>query len=132
MSFLLDTDTCSAHLKQKGNLTHKFLQHMGRLHISVITVGELYTWALRANASPQRSLALSDLLDDVQVIAIDEVIAHKFGEVRASLLDIGMSVQEMDLMIAATALVHNLTVVTHNVQDCANVPGLAIDDWLVR
>ena len=37
----------------------------------------------------------------------------------------------MDLMIAATALVHNLTVVTHNVQDYADVPGLSIADWLV-
>ena len=33
-------------------------------------------------------------------------------------------------MIAATALVHNLTVVTHNDQDYANVPTLLIDDWL--
>jgi tRNA(fMet)-specific endonuclease VapC len=53
MSFLLDTDTCSAHLKQKGNLSHKFLQYLGRLHMSVITVGELYTWALRSKAPPQ-------------------------------------------------------------------------------
>jgi len=54
MSFLLDTDICSAHLKQKGNLTHKLLQYMGRLHVSVITVGELYTWALRANRIAHR------------------------------------------------------------------------------
>ena len=75
MSFLLDTDTCSAHLKQKGNLTHKFLQHMGRLHVSVITVGELYTWALRAKASPRRLHSLLDLLNDVQVLEVTEQAA---------------------------------------------------------
>ena len=36
----------------------------------------------------------------------------------------------MDLLIAATALVHNLTLVTHNVRDFANVPDLMIQDWL--
>jgi predicted nucleic acid-binding protein len=131
MSFLLDTDTCSAHLKQKGNLTHKFLQYMGRLHVSVITVGELYTWALRARASPQRLNDLRDFLDDVQVLEVSEDIARRFGELRAAFLDVGGYVPEMDLLIGATALVHKLTVVTHNVQDYTSIPGLALDDWLV-
>ena len=65
MSFLLDTDTCSAHLRQKGKLASRFLQYAGRLHVSVVTVGELYTWALRANAPPQRLQSLLDLLNDV-------------------------------------------------------------------
>ena len=37
---------------------------------------------------------------------------------------------EMDLLIAATALVYDLTLVTHNVRDFANVPGLRVQDWL--
>ena len=58
-------------------------------------------------------------------------VARKFGEVRAGLLDAGQSVPELDLLIASTALVHNLTVVTHNTQDYANIPGLNLEDWLV-
>ena len=45
MSFLLDTDTCSAHLKRPAGLIHRFVQHSGRLYISTIVLGELYTWA---------------------------------------------------------------------------------------
>jgi tRNA(fMet)-specific endonuclease VapC len=131
MSFLLDTDTCSAHLKQKGNLTHKFLQYMGRLHVSAVTLGELYTWALRKKASPQRLQSLLDLLNDLQVVEVTGAVAQKFGEVRAALLDSGQPVPEMDLLIACTALVHNLTVVTHNTQDYAKIPSLSLDDWLV-
>jgi tRNA(fMet)-specific endonuclease VapC len=131
MSVLLDTDTCSAHLKQKGSLTHKFLQYMGRLHISVVTVGELFTWALRAKASPPRLQSLLDLLNDVHVLDVTEPVGRKFGEVRAALLDAGRPVPEMDLLIPSTALVHNLTVVTHNTHDYANIPGLNMDDWLV-
>src|SRR5690242_8848999 len=129
MSFLLDTDTCSAHLKQKGNLTHKFLQYMGRLHVSVITLGELFTWALRAKAPPRRLQSLLDLLNDVQVLDVTDPVARKFGEVRAGLLDAGQPVPELDLLIGSTALVHNLTVVTHNTQDYANIPGLNLEDW---
>ena len=37
----------------------------------------------------------------------------------------------MDLMIASVALVHNLTLVTHNTADYRHVPGLQLDDSLV-
>ena len=40
------------------------------------------------------------------------------------------AVGEMDLLNASVALVCNLTVVTHNVQDYAMIPGLTLDDWL--
>jgi tRNA(fMet)-specific endonuclease VapC len=36
----------------------------------------------------------------------------------------------MDLLNAATALVHNMTMVTHNVADYAIIPSLTIDDWM--
>jgi tRNA(fMet)-specific endonuclease VapC len=36
----------------------------------------------------------------------------------------------MDLLIGSTALIHGLTLVTHNVQDFVNIPGLHIVDWL--
>jgi tRNA(fMet)-specific endonuclease VapC len=37
----------------------------------------------------------------------------------------------MDLLIAVVALVHNLTLVTHNTADFHNIPGLRLDDWLI-
>jgi tRNA(fMet)-specific endonuclease VapC len=39
-------------------------------------------------------------------------------------------VSRMDLMIASVALVHNLTLVTHNTADYQSIPGLRLDDWL--
>jgi predicted nucleic acid-binding protein len=46
------------------------------------------------------------------------------------LLDHGLSVSEIDLQNAATALVHGLALVTHNVRDFANIPDLQVVDWL--
>jgi tRNA(fMet)-specific endonuclease VapC len=82
------------------------------------------------NAPPQRLQSLLDFLNDVTVLDVTEQVGRKFGEVRAALFDAGKPAPEMDLLIAATALVHNLTLVTHNVRDFANVPGLTVQDWL--
>jgi tRNA(fMet)-specific endonuclease VapC len=72
-----------------------------------------------------------DLLRDVGFLEVDLDVARKYGEVYAHLLDQGLPMPQMDLLIAATALVHNLTLVTHNVADFANVPGLTVVDWTV-
>jgi predicted nucleic acid-binding protein len=130
VSFLLDADTCSAHLKGVAAATSKFLQYTGQLHISTLTVGELYTWAMRASAPPRRLQTVTDLLDDTAILDVDLIVGQKFGEIRAGLLDIGRPAPSLDLFLAATALVHDLTLVTHNVQDFQNVPGLRIQDWL--
>jgi predicted nucleic acid-binding protein len=58
-------------------------------------------------------------------------VARKFGEVRASLLDRCLGTPELGLLIASTALVHGLAVVTRNVTAYANIPGLTVADWLI-
>jgi tRNA(fMet)-specific endonuclease VapC len=131
VSFLLDTDICSAYLKRNGLVTNRFIQYGGRLNISTVTLGELFAWALRAKASPHRLQSLHDLLKEVLVLPVDETVAHKFGEVRAWQLDRGLATPDLDLLNASVALVRGLTLSTHNTRDYANVPGLALVDWLV-
>ncbi|MFN0052904.1 MAG: hypothetical protein ACKV0T_11995 [Planctomycetales bacterium] len=45
MSFLLDTNTLSAHVRRPSGLAHRFFQHSGRLYTASICLGELYVWA---------------------------------------------------------------------------------------
>jgi len=130
LSFLLDTDICSAYLKGNHSIWQRFLQYSGRLHVSVITVGELYTWGRRASAPPKRIQALSDLFEAVTVHDVTVDIGRKFGELRAARLDAGQGTHDMDLLIAATAVVQDLRLVTHNVKDFTGIPGLKVDDWL--
>lgn len=131
MSFLLDTDICSLYVKGNARLANRFVQYGGRLHISAVTLGELLTWAFRANAPPQRQQDVQNLLNQVTVLDVTPDVAAKFGEIRAALFDAGTPAPVMDLFIATTALVHNLTLVTHNTADYANVPGLTFVDWLI-
>lgn len=131
MSFLLDTDTCSAHLKRPSGLMHRFVQHSGGLHIATVLLAELYTWAYhRKDPMPVIQRIENDLLPDVTVLEFDSDCAKEFGSVRGQLLKQGISVSRMDLLIAAVALVHNLTLVTHNTADYQHIPGLRLDDWL--
>jgi tRNA(fMet)-specific endonuclease VapC len=131
LSFLLDTDTCSAYVKGNAAVFQRFVQHGGRLNISVVTLGELLTWALRVKAAPSRLQDVRDLLTLVSVLDVTQDVAWRFGELRAALLDGGMSAPDLDLINAAVASVHALTVVTHNTSDYACIPGLALADWLV-
>lgn len=130
MSFLIDTDICSAHLRNVSGVTNRFMLHTGQLHISVLTFGELLSWTLRSKSPPKYQQALLKLLADVIVLDVDQTVAQKFGEVRSQLLDKGTPVASIDLMIGATALIHGLTMVTHNVQHFSKIPGLTVDDWL--
>ncbi len=130
MSFLLDTMICSAYLKGSAVIFPRFLQHGGRLSVSTITVGELSVWAHRSRASADRLRSLQGMLRDVTVLDVTVDVAMTFGTVRAELLDRGRPTPQLDLFIAATALVHDLVLVTHNVRDFAGIPDLTVIDWL--
>ena len=90
----------------------------------------LSTWALRKGVSSKRLQSLHDLFQDVSVLDVTKEIGMKFGELRASLLDNGRATPDLDLLIASTALIYNLTLVTHNTQDYDSVPGLRCQDWV--
>lgn len=130
MSYLLDTDTCSAFIKGDRRVWPRVMQYSGQLSVSAITAAELFTWVLRAKASPTRYQAVLDFFNDVEFLDVDWDVSRKFGEIRAAQLDQGQFTPEMDLLIASTALAHGLTLVTHNTQDFTNVPGLNLEDWL--
>ncbi len=124
MSHLLDTNICSAHFRRPGGLAHRFLQHIDRLFVPAIVLGELYTGAYHVDNPAPLLQKITDLLDDVKVLDFDHACAKRFGRVHGSLLQRGISVPTADLMIGAVALVHDLTLVTNNTSDFKNTPGL--------
>jgi tRNA(fMet)-specific endonuclease VapC len=131
MSFLLDTDICSAYIRGEPAVQNRFLQYGGRLHISIITEAELRQWLLRRRTPPRYLSEAQVLLANVTVLNLDPAIVQEFATVGAALLDQGTPMATPDLLIAATALVNGLTLVTHNTQDYVHVPGLALVDWLI-
>lgn len=131
MNFLPDTDTCSVHMRRPARLAHRFIQCTGQAAISTVTLAELYAGAYKHSQATRLLALIADLLQVVHVIDFDSACAERFGQVRGTLLQQGISVPTTDLMIASVALVRDLTLVTHNTADYQNIPGLRLDDWLI-
>jgi len=132
MSFLLDTNICSAHLRGTTIFTHKFIQYAGRLHLPTIVLGELYAWAYsRDNPSELLKLIENELIEDVKILPFDEFAAFEFGKIRGSFIRLGIVFSFMDLAIASIALAKDLTLVTHNTADFVKIPNLRLEDWLI-
>src|SRR5262249_4332531 len=131
MTHLLDTNICSAHMRRPGGLAHRFFQYAGRLAISTVVLAELYSGAYKHPNPPKLLALIADLLQEVGVLDFDSACAEEFGKVQGGLLKQGITVAETDLMIAAAALAHNLTLVTHNTADFQKIPSLRLDDWLI-
>ena len=131
MTFLLDTDICSAHIRRPAGLMHRFVQYTGRIFVPTLVMAELYVWAYMRVDPGEFLSAITTFLDyDVEVIGFDEASAEQFGRLKVSLQRIGMTMTPIDMLIASVALAHDLTLVTHNTADFQNVPNLGLDDWL--
>ena len=96
-----------------------------------MSLAELYDWVNgRNDPDPLRASVQKLLTHEVGLIPFDADCAEEFGRVRADLRRQGISVDNMDLLIGATALVYDLTVVTNNTRHFRHIPGLRLDDWL--
>lgn len=119
--FLLDTDVLSAHRRpERIPAIADWLarQRTVDLHLSVISIGEIERGiALQRPRDPDFAGALARWLDRLlllhgdRLIGIDAATARRWGQLSASIGHEGS-----DLLIAATALEHGLTVVTRNVR----------------
>jgi tRNA(fMet)-specific endonuclease VapC len=134
--FLLDTDHVS--LQERGDPhVRRRLESIpaDQIAVCVVTVEEMLRGRLailsRRQAGTARVHAYRKLLETiaffnaVPVVPFDLACERTFQELRARKLQVG----SQDLRIAATALVHDLTVVTRNQRDFARVPGLRLEDW---
>lgn len=130
MTYLLDTNIVSAYLRRRATLAHRMLQHSGHLALPTMALAELYHWAYaRPDPAPMLD-AIRELCTLIDVLDFNAASAEMFGKLRVDLSRRGVSVAPQDLIIASIALVHGLTLVTHNTAHFASIPGLVLKDWL--
>jgi tRNA(fMet)-specific endonuclease VapC len=94
--------------------------------ISVISVAELTEGTFRAPEPASALVSLQEFLSTFPTYPITVGIAETFAATRAALRQQGLLIPDMDLLIAATALEHDLTLVTRNQRHFARIPGLQI------
>ena len=134
MAFLFDTDAVSELLRPKPAAAYvRWLRSIPRedQFVSAITVGELYQGAY-GSAARDRHLENIEtrVIPAVTVLPFDVAIAKVFGRIRAELYAAGKPIEDADLQIAATALYHDLELVTGNLKHFQRVPELRLSTAL--
>ena len=134
MAYLFDTDAISELLKPRPAAGYvRWLATVPREEqfTSAVVVGELYKGAFRSSAVARHLENVEKrVLPAVSVLSYDVAAARVYGQVRALLEAAGRPLADADLQIAATALVHDLEVVTGNVKHFKRVPGLRVSSAL--
>lgn len=130
MTFLFDTDALSEVLRPRP--AAEYLDWLATVPAeeqaaSAVSIGELYRGAFRLAARRRWLERIErDLLPRLRVLAYDLPIGRRYGEIRVELEAAGNMPGEADLQIAATALHHDLTLVTGNLRHFERVPGLRV------
>ena len=129
MKYLLDTNVLISLFKNKYGIRDAILE-VGRNQcvISTLTIGELLVGAYKGKDSRQKN-EVEKTKELFSTLPVSEAIIDVYAKTRATLELQGIRVDDMDLLIASTALYHDLVVVTHNKKHFARIPNLQIVDW---
>jgi tRNA(fMet)-specific endonuclease VapC len=124
---LIDTDIASFIFKGSDYASPYMPLLSGHeLALSFMTVAELFQWAILRKWGELRLAQLEQYLSNYAVIPVDQPLCREWALVRADRQRAGRSISPQDAWIAATALRHDLPLVTHNVKDFLEIPNLRL------
>jgi len=128
--FLYDTNIVSELVRPQPNSgVVDFCRGVSTIYLSVITVDEII-FGLTAKQAPRTMQRIEDFFREQSVILpVTEKIARRAGELRGRLRIRGQTRAQADMLIAATAQLHQLTVVTRNIKDFQNCDVLCLNPF---
>jgi tRNA(fMet)-specific endonuclease VapC len=126
VTYIVDTDQVASFLNGRAEAVARLgaLVPQG-LAISIVTYGEIYegTYFGRQPAEDERAFR-TFLGGGTRILALSRPIMRRFARLRGDLRRRGLLLPDPDLLIAATAMHHNLTLVTRNRAHFTRVAGL--------
>jgi predicted nucleic acid-binding protein len=127
MSYLIDSDWVIDYLRGVQTAV-AFLHAHARdnLAISLMTYGEVYEGIYYGPSRRVSEEGFRRLLAGVAVLPLNRQIMRRFALIRGNLRNRGELIGDPDIMIAATGLHHNLTLVTRNVRHFERIAGLPL------
>ncbi len=128
IAYLIDTDWVIHYLNGHDDIVARLhtLQSDG-LGLSVIALAELYEGVYFSRDPEQSEQGLITFLRGVVLLNADGETARIFGRERGRLRRVGQIIGDMDLLIAATALQHDLTLLTNNRRHFERIEALQIE-----
>jgi toxin FitB len=137
VSYLLDTNVISEAKKPSPDT--KVLRWLAshdptETYLSVVTLGELregISYLGNTKKARELHLWLAQLkqLFYSRTLNIDESVADTWGQLRGEAKRKGRTLPVIDSLLAATAIVHDLTLVTRNTKDFAVLPVKLFNPW---
>jgi predicted nucleic acid-binding protein len=131
MAYLFDTDAISELLRLRPLQPYvEWLRTIPRdaQFTSAVTVGELFKGAFRSAAKERHLTNIEErILPAVTILPFDLSTARVFGMVRADLEKDGNILPDADLQTAATAIFHDLELVTGNIRHFQRIPYLRLN-----
>ena len=127
MRYLIDSDWVASYLNGRSDAVNLLgtLAPDG-LAISLITYGEIYEGIYYGSNPPQHERGFRHFLELVDVLPLSKLIMRRFARIRGELRQCGQLILDPDLLIAATALHHELTLVTGNTNHFQRIPTLVV------
>ncbi|HEY7035024.1 MAG TPA: type II toxin-antitoxin system VapC family toxin [Thermomicrobiales bacterium] len=125
--YLVDTDWIADYLggKQSAVDLLESLKDDG-LAISLVTFGEIYDGVYHGRDPIAAERNFAALLGRIVVIDLNQAIMKRFAHIRGGLRATGRVIGDTDILIAATAIEHGLSLVTRNRRHYDRIPGLTL------
>jgi tRNA(fMet)-specific endonuclease VapC len=124
---LIDTDIASFIFKGSDYAnSYMPLLSGNELALSFMTVAELFQWAILRQWGDHRLSQLEQYLSNYVIIPADQPLCLEWAQVRAERQRLGRVISPQDAWIAATALRHDLPLITHNTKDFLKIPNLKL------
>jgi len=131
MKYLLDTDTCVFALRGRGEVKdHIAPVGLNQIAISIITLAELRYGASCSTRPEANHQAIDDFVSALAVLGVDVQVARAFGDIKTQLRQAGELIEDLDVLIAATARAYDLTLVTNNTAHFGRISGLRLENWI--
>lgn len=94
--------------------------------IAFVTLAEVYKWPIARSFSRERQAALERDVRSYLLLPFDDALARRWAEMSVQLKRAGRTISDADGWIAATALRHDVALVTHNPRHFQHVSGLTV------
>ena len=128
--YLLDSDTLIFLLRGNTKVADNFEAHApDPMALSVITYGELFYGAMKSARPVKNAARVRRVGEILQIIDVSPAIMETFGTLKADMERGGVRLDDLDVMIAATAIHLNYTLVTNNVRHFGRIPDLTVENW---
>lgn len=99
------------------------------IKISSVVKAELLFGARKSARVDHNLELLARFFEPLESVSFDDRAAEHYGLIRAELESEGRPIQPNDLLIAATARAHDLTLVTRNTKEFRRVVALRVESW---